>query len=57
MPGQPITAAEFRARLVRARAAMAAAGLDALVAYANKTCQLRINEVPDALLDDVGLPG
>ncbi|MBU4211465.1 MAG: hypothetical protein L6437_10110 [Kiritimatiellae bacterium] len=26
------------------------------VAYANKTCQLRINEVPDALLDDAGLP-
>jgi len=26
------------------------------VAYANKTCQLRINEVPDALLEDVGLP-
>ena len=26
------------------------------VAYANKTCQLRINEVPAALLDDAGLP-
>lgn len=26
------------------------------VAYANKTCQIRINEVPDALLDDAGLP-
>jgi hypothetical protein len=26
------------------------------VVYANKTCQLRINEVPDALLDDAGLP-
>jgi Xaa-Pro aminopeptidase len=37
MPVQPITAAEYRARLDRARAAMAAAGLDALVAYANKT--------------------
>ena len=27
------------------------------VTYTNKTCQLRINEVPDALLDDAGLPG
>jgi hypothetical protein len=27
-----------------------------VVAYANKTCQLRINEVPKALLDDAGLP-
>jgi hypothetical protein len=26
------------------------------VAYSNKTCQNRINEVPDALLDDTGLP-
>ncbi len=26
------------------------------VVYANKTCQLRIHEVPDALLDDSGLP-
>jgi len=26
------------------------------VAYANKTCQLRINAVPDVLLEDVGLP-
>lgn len=26
------------------------------VAYANKTCQLRISEVPDALLDDAGVP-
>jgi len=27
------------------------------VAYANKTSELRINEVPDSLLDDSGLPG
>jgi hypothetical protein len=27
------------------------------VAYANKTSQLRINAVPDSLLDDAGLPG
>ncbi len=27
------------------------------VAYSNKTCQNRINEVPDALLEDAGLPG
>ena len=26
------------------------------LAYANKTCQLRINEVPESLLDDAGLP-
>jgi Xaa-Pro aminopeptidase len=37
MPPQPITTAEYRTRLDRARAAMAAAGVDALVAYANKT--------------------
>jgi hypothetical protein len=27
-----------------------------VVVYANKTCQLRISEVPAALLDDAGLP-
>jgi len=27
------------------------------VAYANKTSQVRISEVPEALLDDAGLPG
>src|SRR5262245_40671897 len=37
MPAQPITTAEYQTRLERARAATAAAGLDALVAYANKT--------------------
>src|SRR5262245_57480764 len=37
MPAQPITTAEYQTRLKHARAAMAASGLDALVAYANKT--------------------
>ena len=26
------------------------------VTYANKTCQLRVSEVPDVLLEDTGLP-
>src|SRR5262245_52263469 len=37
MPDQPIHSREYRARLERARQAMASVGLDALVAFANKT--------------------